>query len=497
MLMMTSIFIALVGPASTVAASNETTSGTISGVEYWQGTHELTGDVVISSGAKLIIEPSTNVIFPNGTHLDARGSICIGLSSCGASSNANSAQRITFSWEEPENESAEGECNGISQGQYEITITDPSCYEGVIVRDSIDLSQSGLRFLTIDGAWGIPHFVDNQNGFKYAALVLDGASPVLTEIDFQDIASSSVLTTGLAQPQFVGGEYIVGNDEDSGVDGPAVQIYSSGTPITPLIMSSPVLIGSDNGCGNNAGGKPTVWVEDAFIEIDEAEIPVGDYGISLRYSSGSVTNSDISVNCNGIDIYSLKSVGQIDYHNTIAGNQITTAQRTPITVYGGGHAYIYNNELSGASQGSGIAVFSSYAEIMDNEIGPIGGWNGLWMYGSFDVIAENNTIFDTNREAIIAGEYGSNAPAPSAARAFLANNTISTDPATCSSSLHFGGEFTCPAVFAYRSGLTMYDKEIDAGSSDGIRSVGALLDIRRNTWDAAGTGAILKHYDSG
>ena len=104
-------------------------------------------------------------------------------------------------------------------------------------------------------------------------------------------------------------------------------------------MSSPVLIGSDNGCGNNAGGKPTVWVEDAFIEIDEAEIPVGDYGISLRYSSGSVTNSDISVNCNGIDIYSLKSVGQLDYHNTITGNQITTVQRTPITVYGGGSLY--------------------------------------------------------------------------------------------------------------------------------------------------------------
>ena len=496
MLMLTSIFIALVGPAPTVAASNETTSGTITGTEYWQGTHELTGDVVVSSGAKLIIEPSTNVVFPNGTHLDARGSICVGLSSCGASGNANSAQRITFSWNEPENESAEGECNGISQGQYEITITDPSCYEGIIIRDSIDLSQSGLRFLTIDGAWGIPHFVDNQNGFKYAALVLDGASPILTELDFQDIASSSVLTTGLAQPQFVGGEYIVGNDEDSGVDGPAVQIYSSGTPITPLIMSSPVLIGSDNGCGNNAGGKPTVWVDDAFIQINDAEIPVGDYGISLRYSSGSVTNSDISVNCNGIDIYSLKSVGQIDYHNTISGNEIVTSQRTPITVYGGGHAYISNNELSGAVEGSGIAVFSSFAEITDNEIGPIGGWNGLWMYGSFDVIAENNTIFDTNREAIIAGEYGNNAPAPSAARAFLANNTISTDPATCSSPLHFGGEFTCPAVFAYRTGLTMYDNDIDAGNSDGIRSIGALLDIRRNNWNAAGTGAILKHYDS-
>ena len=80
MLMLTSVFIALVGPASTVAASNETTSGTITGTEYWQGNHVLTGDVVISSGAKLVIQPNTNVIFPNGTHLDARGSLCIGLS---------------------------------------------------------------------------------------------------------------------------------------------------------------------------------------------------------------------------------------------------------------------------------------------------------------------------------------------------------------------------------------------------------------------------------
>ena len=497
--MLTSVFIALVGPASTVAASNETTSGTITGTEYWQGNHVLTGDVVISSGAKLVIQPNTNVIFPNGTHLDARGSLCIGLSSCGASGNANSATRVTFSWEEPENSSAEGECNGISQGQFEITITDPSCYEGLIIRDSIDLSQSGIRHTTLDGAWGIPHFVDNQNGFKYAALVLDGASPTLTEMEFIDIASSSVLTTGLAQPEFIGGQYTVGNDDESGVDGPAVQIYSSGTPITPLIMSSPDLIGSNNGCGNNAGGKPTVWVEDAFIEIDDADIGVGDYGISLRYSSGSVTNSEISVNCNGIDIYSLKSVGQIDYYNTITGNEIVTSDRTPITVYGGAHAFIRDNDLSGAGSGSGIAVFSSYAEITNNDIGPIGGWNGLWMYGSFDVIAENNTIFDTNREAIIAGEYGSNAPAPSASRAFLANNSISTSgQGTCTSSLHFNGQFTCPAVMAYRSGLTMYDNVINSGGeSDGIRSIGALLDIRRNTWNAEGSGAVIKHYDSG
>lgn len=64
MLMLTSLFVALVGPAAPVSANNETTSGTISGTETWWGNHDLTGDVVIASGAKLIIQPGTNVNFP-------------------------------------------------------------------------------------------------------------------------------------------------------------------------------------------------------------------------------------------------------------------------------------------------------------------------------------------------------------------------------------------------------------------------------------------------
>ena len=225
-------------------------------------------------------------------------------------------------------------------------------------------------------------------------------------MEFTDVNTSSVLTTNLAQPRFIGGEYVVGNDGESGVDGSAVQIYSSGTPVTPLIMDSPTLVGTDRGCGQRDGGRPTVWVQDAFIEIDDADISVGDFGISLRYSSGSVTNSSIGVNCNGIDIYSLKSVGTTDYYNTVASNEITTAEGTPVTIYGGAHADVYDNELSGASGGSGIAVYSSYANIQNNDIGPIGGWNGLWMLGSFDVIAENNTIHDVAKEVVLAGEYG-------------------------------------------------------------------------------------------
>ena len=69
-LMLSSLFVALVGPAAPVSANNETTAGTVSGTETWSGVHSLSGDIVIASGAKLIIEPGTTVIFPNGTHLD-------------------------------------------------------------------------------------------------------------------------------------------------------------------------------------------------------------------------------------------------------------------------------------------------------------------------------------------------------------------------------------------------------------------------------------------
>ncbi|MDP7659466.1 MAG: hypothetical protein QGF77_05920, partial [Candidatus Thalassarchaeaceae archaeon] len=56
-LMISSTMVALLGPAYPVMASNETTSGSITGTEVWSGQHQLTGDVTVSPGAKLIIEP--------------------------------------------------------------------------------------------------------------------------------------------------------------------------------------------------------------------------------------------------------------------------------------------------------------------------------------------------------------------------------------------------------------------------------------------------------
>ena len=502
LLMLTSLFVALVGPAAPVSANNETTSGTISGTETWWGNHALTGDVVIGSGAKLIIQPGTTVTFPNGTHLDVRGNLCAGVMACGAAGNANTAQRITFRWTDPANGSATGECYGMSHGNQQIWVRDPSCYEGVLIRNTIDLSQTGFRYIRIDGAWGIPYYIPTVYEWRYGALVIDGASPTLIELEFTDINTTSVLTTNLAQPRFVGGEYVVGTDDESEVRGSAVQIYSSGTPITPLVLESPVFYGTNVGCGRFAPSRPALWAEDTFIEIDGATA-VGDYGLSMRHSSGRISNSELTVNCNGIDINSRKAVANVDYSIEIISNEITTGDGSPITVFDGGLVIIRDNELEGAGEASGISIESSEVQIYNNDIGPVGGWNGLWLLGSFDVVAENNTIHDTAREPIRAGEYGSSAPNPQAARVYLANNTISSDgTGVCQATRYddWDGDFTCPAVHAYRTGVTMYDNTInipDSGDADGIRAVGALLDIRRNTFNVPGTGVIVKQYDDG
>ena len=498
-LMLSSVLIALVGPASPVLANNETTSGTITTSETWSGNHQLTGDVTIASGAKLIIEPGTTVIFPNGTYLDVRGNLCAGDRTCGASGDASLANKITFRWTDPANDSEIGECKGMKQGSQEIQVEDASCFEGVLIRSSIDLSETGFRHITIDDAWGIPYYIDSINRWRYGAMVIDGASPTLTQMSFSNINTSSVLTTNLAQPIFVDGTYIAGNDQKSGVGGSAVQIYGSGTQVTPLVMNSPLFVGTDNGCGNNDGGRPTLWAQETFIEINDATVNTGDYGFAFVSSSGSLTNSDINVNCNGVDINGVKAIQGVAYTFEVGNNEIETNEGSGITVYDGGDAELHNNAISGVADRSGITIQSSKAHIHNNDIGPIGGWNGLWLTGSFDVIAEYNAISDTAKTPIQVGELASSGPAPSASRLHFTNNTVSVNnPGTCSSFKYWGGEYTCPAVSVFRSGVTLYDNDFSlGGDSDGIRAIGGLMDVQRNSFNVAGTGAVVRNYDSG
>ena len=496
-LLVSSILISFIGPASTVAASNETSVGTITGTETWSGLHQLTGDVTIATGAQLIINPGTTISASNGTHIDVRGSICIGAISCGASSNANPNQKITFQWSDPVNSSATGECLGMEENGQEITVTDPSCSEGILIRSSIDLSLTGVRYLVMEGAYGIPHFIDSVNQWRYGALVIDGASPVLRNIDFTDINTSSVLTTSLAQPTFIDSSFSVGNDDESGVGGSAMQIYASGSSVAPFTLNNPYFKdGTERGCQQNAGGRSAMWIQDSFVDIDNADIQFGDYGLSVRDSAGEVSNSTISVTCTGVGIQGKRTVSSNSFSFDVINNEIITAEGGPVVVTQTGLTNIISNELSGASGSSGIAIVNSQAEIHNNEIGPIGGWNGIWMRGTFDVVAENNTISETNAESIVAGSYYYSDT--SISRLYLANNEITTDgTGACSSNKWWGGDFACPAIMIFRTGSTIHDNDISAGAANGIMAIGSLLDVQRNTFDGASTGAIVKNYDDG
>ena len=498
MILLLSTLAALVGPASTVSAQNDTSSGYIDTIEVWSGSHTVTGDIIISPGAKLIIEPSTEITLFNGTSIEARGNLCIGATSCGASQDATSNSRISMTWQDPTNASAKGDCEGMSFGTSTLGIEDPSCGEGIIIRSTIDLAQTALQYLDINSAWGVPFPVPIVNQFRYGALVLQGASPELVSLVFTDTNTSSVLATELAQPRFTGGTYVVGNDQQSGVTGNAVQIYGGGTGSIPIVFEDADFISTDRGCRNQDNGRSAVWVEESFAEFINVNVLSGDFGISYRSSAGKVSNSILNVNCNGIDINGMISVGSKEYPTNVTGNTITTAEGTPITAYAGSLAEIHDNTVSGSSGGSGIAVQSSRAKIHGNTIGPIAGWNGLWLIGSFDVDAQNNTISDIAREPVMAGDYwtGDN---PDVRRLYFANNQVSTTgTGACTSTTHWGGEFTCPVVMVHRAGATLVDNVFNAGgSADGIRATGALLNVQRNIWNLNATGAVIQNFDTG
>ena len=73
-------------------------------------------------------------------------------------------------------------------------------------------------------------------------------------------------------------------------------------------------------------------------------------------SAGSVSDSDINVNCNGIDITSKISVGSVDFDFNIFNNEISSIQGSGITVYAGGKATLEGNSIESQSGGSGIVV---------------------------------------------------------------------------------------------------------------------------------------------
>ena len=500
-LMISSLLVGLLSAAPTAMAANETSSGVITGTETWSGSHPLTGDVIIASGAKLIVNPGTTVTIPNGTYIDVRGALCAGDVSCGANGMASNSSRVTFKWNDPADDQANGSCYGGLP--FDHWNRDPSCYEGILLRNTVDISKTKLNHVSIEDAYGIPRWVQDVQQVRYGAIVLDGASPTLTGLKFTDINTTSLLIMDLASPLINGGEFTVGSD-DTSLIGAGIQAYGAGTLLDPFEVRNAVFESTDKGCGQQDDGRYAMWAEKSFVDIQGMVVETGDYGLRLDDSAGSVTSGTFDVKCNAIDLNGRMKVGDTPYKLDINYNQATTEENSPFTAYDDAWAEYDGNIIDGASGGSGFQVFNSEVVFKNGVIGPIGGWNGIWSIGRSDVTVINTVIQDTAKEPLIAGEYhagesGWNVPGPDKNRMYVRDSTITADAGDCTSTKIWGGDFACPALSAFRSSVTMINNDVAmAGTdNDALRIIGSIVDIRDNTFTAQGVGARVINHDTG
>ena len=462
MLYMTSLMLAMVSVPSAMAV-NETTQGTVTGTETWSGTINLQGDIEVAEGSKLIVNAGTTVNIPAGNFIDVRGAICIGDTACGASGGSSSSQ-ARFIWSTPTDDTKQGRCANDYANTNLAVSSDAACGSGMIIRDTIDQSITSINFAHFENAYGIPTYVASQQSLQYGALVFDGSTTTANGLSFTSINTSNVLAVDYAAPLLTDSTFELGVD-GQGYDAAAVRAYDAGAGILATFeVKNSEFTGNDADCGQQGGGRAVIYIEDSYIDMDNLDIKDNSYGILMKSSSGTLTNSQIDVKCNAVDTNSLKKTGNIEHTLEVNDNTITTEEGAGITAYDGAKVYAEGNTISGASEGSGVGIRGSEVELHRNTIGPIGGWNGLWIYGTSDVIAENNTIQETSKEPVLIGEYhyqdqGWQVPAPSAARLYLANNNIMNNTGTCNSQM-YDGDFPCPAVHVFRSSATILNNDI-------------------------------------
>jgi len=483
----------------TVSAVNETKSGIISGEETWTGTMNLNGDVFVAEGAKLIVNAGTTINIPYGNYIDVEGAICIGDSSCGASSGS-AGNQARFVWSTPTDYTIIGRCysNSTNDPNYN---GDTGCGSGMVIRSTIDQAITSIKYAHFENAYGVPFDTNQVSGKQYGALVFDGSSTTVTGLSFQDINTSNIMALNLASPLISDSTFTLGID-GNGYDAAAVRAYGAGAGIlgTMRIQDSVFTGTTEPDCGQQGGGRSLIYVESSYIDLTGLTLNDNSYGLFLKQSSGSLSNSSINVKCSGIDTNSHKVTGTINHTLYLNDNTITTADGTGITAYDGAIVVANRNTISGAAEGSGFGIRSSFVTINNNVIGPIGGWNGLWIYGTSDVSAENNTIQDTGKEAVLIGEYhfedqGWNVPTPTAARLFLANNQISNNTGVCNSQM-YGGDFACPAIHIFMSSATIYDNTVTNNGGDGMRIKGSIVNAQRNTMEVSGFAANISMFDN-
>lgn len=477
-------------------ASAVTTSGEITTSETWTGTVNLNGNLTVAEGAKLIINAGTTVNIPAGDRIIVEGSICAGDSSCGASP-ASTGNPIRLRWATGPDEGT-GNCyvNPINN-------PDPSCGSGVYLDYTVDQALTKLNYVFFEKAYGIPVQV-SQGTYLYAALVFNDASIDARGLSFEDINTTNVLVLNSAAPTISDSTFTLGVDGQQR-HGSAIQAIGAGKGILGSLtirnsaFSAPA--GSPNADADCQNGLSAIFIENSDIEIDTITVSDNSHGVFFKASSGQLINSNFDVTCTAIDTNSYKTTTDASFVMSLNNNSITTEEGAGITAYDGAIIVANDNTISGASESSGFGIRDSFVTINRNEIGPIGGWNGLWIYGESDVIAQNNTFTDIAKEAVLIGEYhykdggpGYNQE-PTKSRIHFADNDVSGINGTCTSSGMYGGDFQCPALHVFMASASIINNNITSNSGDGIRVLGGIVNVQDNYIEAGEFAARISQFD--
>ena len=497
-LMFMSVMLSMISiPAVSAAGINQTTEGLLNGQETWTGTHTLTDNVTVAPGASLIVNAGSTIIIPYGKYIDVRGAICVGAKSCGAPSDGSANDPTTFSWTIP------SESEYLVRGACYVSI-DAACGSGMVIRNTIDEAKTGLNFVEFENAFGYEfvYYVGPNPNVKYSALVFDGPRTNANGLVFNNINGSNMFLTNLANPTITDSTFTLGVDAYTLGKRSAIDAYGAGAGISdPMRISSSSFTGDAGGtCGNSPSGINMIDVINTYISLDTISITDNGFGVIFKESSGQIINSNINVNCAAVNTNGFKQTGSIKHTLTINDNTLTTGEAAGITAFDQARISASRNTISGAEDGSGIAIRSSTAELYDNNIGPIGGYNGIWIYGTSEVVAIGNNISNTAKEAVVHGEYhyqdtGWPSIQPSESRLYMENNFIENNTGTCNSLKMYGGDFQCPAIHIFRASATLYNNVVKNNNGDALRIKGGIVNVQNNDMQTGSFAVNISHHD--
>ena len=146
-----------------------------------------------------------------------------------------------------------------------------------------------------------------------------------------------------------------------------------------------------------------------------------------------------------------------------------------------------------------VYIRSSYVEIYNNDIGPIEGYNGLWIYGSSDVIAENNTIHDTTFEPVVLGEYhyrdGMERAGSQRKPTLLCQQHHRKQLRHLQLQLDVRGDFAHPAIHVFMASATIENNRVSNNMGDALRINGGIVNVQDNDMETGDFAVRIFQFD--